>query len=1141
MNNAIANLLLRVRSDTKEGQTGLAALAAELKAFGGIDSEAEAKIETRRASKVLRQLHLDLAEFSRETAEARADVDTKEARIHLDFLEERLDAVNREHVTPEADVKIAQALAKLKLLRREMSATAHQGSGIDTDKILREFISLSTIVGGISKNLHNFDTEGVGFFSRISTALKSARVNIGPFSTALSTLGRLWLFLIPKAVALGASIISIGSAVVGAVAGFAALGTAAIALGGAFATIGIGAIARFTSASQAVQQYKNAMSTLRQATIAQRDAERNLAQAQDDADKAQRDLTQARREARQTIATDLRDAVQAQATAEYNLSTAQDAQIQAQTDLTQAREDARRALIDLESANKHAALTEKQARIDLARAREEAAGFAKDDNSLEAKQARLDLREAELALSDAKTGSKRSEQDLQEAEKKGISGSDQVVAARQALTASNESLTQANIALAGAIRDVNAAQQATVGRDEGVASARQALADANERITDSQHQLQKAEIATAKAQRQVNQAYRQAAPLLSGAGKALREAIRRFRTTLEESFGPGIDALWKGVANSLNKNIGPLVKSMRVAFTRLGQAIGNAIQLITTGLNSQAGREFFNNILNAATATVPLLTRGFVALARIFGNIAQASMPFLIDGLESLVGLLEDFANATSDSAALGGTIGMLVGLSKTLLKLFGAVANALLQIFKASAGPGQELLTFFTDAINKWAEWAATTEGQDTLKQFFQDMVPLTKGIIDLFVELAELFINIGKFLVPAMAVINKVMTTFLDIVNDVLGLFNDLPGPIKTVLGLFLLWKGPVKIVQVLAGWLGKLLEAIIGKKLFSSLGTFASRFVTVFASIGARLGPLIATIGTAITTRLLPLLARVGPALLAMASPAGIAIAALAALIPVADDIGKGFASILGYSDASIQQAQEQQDALGHLADALFDVNSVLRNLKGISTQEDLFAAFSKKQVDRMQEILANGGTLAGKAWIRNTVRSFKEKEADLRRGVGDVVGGAADVALGKKHKFEAAGNALGKALADGIKAAIGAVRNVAKGVAQAVRNIFPGSEPKDPSSPLRGLQDAGRAIVANIAKGIDDANTHAPHRLAARMRADLGRNHRVRSVDNRREIHQRFHMPVSVAGGGYPDAESYFAAANRAARARGIALD
>lgn len=80
------------------------------------------------------------------------------------------------------------------------------------------------------------------------------------------------------------------------------------------------------------------------------------------------------------------------------------------------------------------------------------------------------------------------------------------------------------------------------------------------------------------------------------------------------------------------------------------------------------------------------------------------------------------------------------------------------------------------------------------------------------------------------------------------------------------------------------------------------------------------------------------------------------------------------------------------------------------------------------------------------------------------------GCDDTVKNLAGSFLDAGKALVKALADGIAAGAGAAIKAMKDVAGQLRDLLPGSEPKDSRSPLRGLQNAGRAVLGNLAGDI-----------------------------------------------------------------------
>lgn len=90
------------------------------------------------------------------------------------------------------------------------------------------------------------------------------------------------------------------------------------------------------------------------------------------------------------------------------------------------------------------------------------------------------------------------------------------------------------------------------------------------------------------------------------------------------------------------------------------------------------------------------------------------------------------------------------------------------------------------------------------------------------------------------------------------------------------------------------------------------------------------------------------------------------------------------------------------------------------------------------------------------------------------LGDVIGEpfleALDFIKGLGPKFLKAGENIIKELLKGMKNLAMAPVNLAKDIVGKVTDILPFSEPKDPSSPLRGLGKSGEAIMKNLAAGI-----------------------------------------------------------------------
>jgi tape measure domain-containing protein len=91
-------------------------------------------------------------------------------------------------------------------------------------------------------------------------------------------------------------------------------------------------------------------------------------------------------------------------------------------------------------------------------------------------------------------------------------------------------------------------------------------------------------------------------------------------------------------------------------------------------------------------------------------------------------------------------------------------------------------------------------------------------------------------------------------------------------------------------------------------------------------------------------------------------------------------------------------------------------------------------------------------------------------DIRTAAETQIGSILNFVEGLAGRAAAAGRAFIDSLRDGVMGAIDRLIADAKAALQGLSDLLPGSEPKDPSSPLRGLADRGRAIITNMLPGM-----------------------------------------------------------------------
>lgn len=110
----------------------------------------------------------------------------------------------------------------------------------------------------------------------------------------------------------------------------------------------------------------------------------------------------------------------------------------------------------------------------------------------------------------------------------------------------------------------------------------------------------------------------------------------------------------------------------------------------------------------------------------------------------------------------------------------------------------------------------------------------------------------------------------------------------------------------------------------------------------------------------------------------------------------------------------------------------------------------------------------GALAG---IWNAIKSAVSSAWNtVKEKISGAVKGALAAVKGIAGSFFNAGRALVQKIIDGITSMARTARDAVGGLADGLVDMLPGSEPKDPRSPLRGLSDRGKAIVDNMIAGI-----------------------------------------------------------------------
>jgi len=142
-----------------------------------------------------------------------------------------------------------------------------------------------------------------------------------------------------------------------------------------------------------------------------------------------------------------------------------------------------------------------------------------------------------------------------------------------------------------------------------------------------------------------------------------------------------------------------------------------------------------------------------------------------------------------------------------------------------------------------------------------------------------------------------------------------------------------------------------------------------------------------------------------------------------------------------EAALAYAQGMKDREGQIKQAMKDINKGLKHEMTVG-----------ERIARLQ------GMLHGKA-LRDGLKSadpLVRAQAQATRQL--ILDQIRDIKNGAYNVGYRGGNALGDGLADGILKKLGRVSAAANQAAKVARDMFPGSEPKNPQSPLRGITKA-----------------------------------------------------------------------------------
>lgn len=733
-------------------------IAAELAGVGDVRVPVEPEVSTKKAAAAVAEMDKRL---SKTPITKRVEIDERAFKATMAVLEAKRDALvlridadisalnariadwerKRGNTKVNVDAEIAKAEAKIRALTAQRDLVTVQVD-VDADKAERKLNQVENQINRISNNQHDINMEA-------SDASRAIAI-VGSLTVALSVLGQV-------APAAAAAVATVPTGLFAAAQGVGALMAGLSGISDATKALQAVEDESVTKGGQAAQQR---ISTANRVAAAQSSLQRALEQADRSAIQGARQV----RDAREGLADAQVSAARRVEDAEAALATAQVSARDAQEALTRARKDATEHLEDLRLALSGAALDEEAAVLAVERAqdrlnRAQAAGMTGRAMA----EIELEARQADQALAEIREryGDLRDEAD--EANRAGVDGSRQVVAAQR----------QAEEAAKG-IQD--AERDLTQARVDG---ARQ-VAKAQERVAEAQQQ---ASWAAADASRQVADAQRAIAEASQSAGDTGSASLDKLTLAMNKLTPAG-----KRFALFLQGEVKPELAGIGAA----------AQETMLPKLEYAFGR---------LLVLAPMAKKAFADTGNVIGDLAIKGSEMVTSGPWR-----EDFERIVARNNRVLWAMGD-AGLSAfSAIRTLTIASGPLAEAFAASA---QGELALFDAWLQKKREsgelqtWFA--EMSVRVREFFETVGELAGGVFNLLQALAPLGRAILDIVGPivqwigAMAEANPVLTTAIALA--VLG--------ISTFVSFFRTVGGLTQAFSTSKGVYQKYRDALIGVK--------------------------------------------------------------------------------------------------------------------------------------------------------------------------------------------------------------------------------------------------------------------------------------------------------------------------------------
>lgn len=497
--------------------------------------------------------------------------------------------------------------------------------------------------------------------------------------------------------------------------------------------------------------------------------------------------------------------------ADRGLATAHRGVTRALEDLNNARKEAVRRLRDMNDELKMAPLNEREGALAIKEAYKRLQEAYASGDSLEIEGAQIDVEKSKLQYDQLRKQNDDLATDVAEANKKGIEGDSQVIAAKDGVQDAVNSLKDAQDALASAMESAaEAANQMSGGVDK--------LAQAMAKLSPNAQDFVKK---------------------VAALGPAWTET-RKFIQ----------DRLFDGLGNSVVALATRQLPVLRTGLAGIAEELNGGVKEALAVFSTESAAKDFATTLGNIRGMWSGIADSFAPFSRGFIDVTTVGSTFM----PRLGAAVRDMANAFADSMARWRADGTMerffetsLTMAKQLGRILGNVGAIIYQIFSAGADVGGGFLNTIETATRELREFLTSADGQEGLKTFFegvkvavQTLAPIIQIVASTLLTvlgpaLTDFVIGLGPGLVAmfqglsdGLSAIQPVMQTVGEAIGSIGFALGDVFRTIGPIIAQTLTALAPA--VEPLANALASIIKAVA--PVLPVLATFISGVIQAAA---------------------------------------------------------------------------------------------------------------------------------------------------------------------------------------------------------------------------------------------------------------------------------------------------------------------